>query len=72
MCEETIGSFGRVMTVLGEVFCETIIGDLAGMGETVHAFADFCTDETVVDFLSRLQASMMSSGMHLMGVIMCS
>ena len=47
--EEAGDSFGLVVAVLGEIGDEDIVGNAAGLGEAVHAFADLNIDIAVAD-----------------------
>lgn len=42
---------GLYVAVLREVFDETVIGNLSGMWEFIHALANFHIDVVLVDFV---------------------
>jgi hypothetical protein len=49
MGEETVRVFCSYVAVLGEMLDESIVGELASLGKTVHSFADFNEDVSIVD-----------------------
>ena len=46
---KTRGEVGRFVPVLVEVFFEALVGDDAGLWETVHALADFDVDPPILN-----------------------
>lgn len=51
---ETGGVTGRFVSILSEVLDKAFVRNLSGLGETVHAFADFNEDMSIVDKAGQL------------------
>ena len=47
-CEQAWDGFGLMVSMCGEMWDEVVVGDLACLWESVHAFIDFKEDESVL------------------------